>query len=329
MKNCTKIIFTNRACNAIISETIDKIPTETGGILLGQIIDSIWYVVESIDPGPDSIFTITYFEYDTSYVNHLAKVLSKQYKIELEVLGLWHRHPGSLDRFSSTDNSTNSTFARLNSKGAISGLVNIDPTLRLTMYHVSYPLHYEKIPFEIGDHLLPENLFKYKHSEEKNQINLNQHCQPFVDRSSIPKAEETGESSKSCEGLMRWLRQHNFKIPVISKLFGNYIKDSALFREKTINEQSLEKVLKEEISLDEEGYRYECKTKGGKLIYYIKGGAENENFNPPIKFSVNVVRTNLLFEFKQKKIKFKEGIFLKYIDSCLSKSSLSIKRELT
>ena len=121
--DCSKIIFSNRAYNSIVSETYDKIKTETGGILLGRIINDIWYVVEVIDPGPNSIFTVTYFEYDTPYVNHLAKAISKQYKIELAVLGLWHRHPGSMDTFSSTDDGTNSDFSRLHPNGAISGLV--------------------------------------------------------------------------------------------------------------------------------------------------------------------------------------------------------------
>ncbi|HVG16586.1 MAG TPA: Mov34/MPN/PAD-1 family protein, partial [Chitinophagaceae bacterium] len=265
MKNCTEIIFSTRACNAMISETLDKIPTETGGILLGRVIDSVWYVLESIDPGPNSIFTITYFEYDTPYVNHLANMLSKQYKLELEVLGLWHRHPGSLDRFSNTDNGTNAAFARMTSKGAISGLINIDPTLRLTMYHVGYPLHYEQIPFKIGDHLLPGRLFEYKHSEEKNQISLNQHCLPFVSRNTLPSEEI--KVPKGVEAIKAWIKQNASYIQAINLLADRYKKLLALYHNKhIINEQSLEKVLKEEISLDEEGYRYECKTRGSRLI---------------------------------------------------------------
>ena len=42
-----------------------------------------------------------------------------------------------MDSFSTTDDGTNILFARNNGKyGAISALVNCDPKLRLTMYHV-------------------------------------------------------------------------------------------------------------------------------------------------------------------------------------------------
>ncbi|HVG16692.1 MAG TPA: hypothetical protein VM935_17085, partial [Chitinophagaceae bacterium] len=108
-----------------------------------------------------------------------------------------------------------------------------------------------------------------------------------------------------------------------------YKKLLALYHNKhIINEQSLEKVLKEEISLDEEGYRYECKTRGSRLIYYVKGYGQNESFKRAIIFSVNVAQSKLVFESRQNKVQFAEGIFVKYINSCLSKTASSIKGEL-
>ena len=167
MDTCDRIIISSRAYNAILSETSDKISTETGGILLGRVIGRIWFIIESIDPGPNSVFEISHFEYDTEYVNYLAKVLSKQYKEGLAVLGLWHRHPGSLDTFSHADDITNSEFVRLSGIGAISALVNIDPVLRLTIYHVTLPLKYNKLSFEVNDSLISENLLEYKYFSAK------------------------------------------------------------------------------------------------------------------------------------------------------------------
>jgi hypothetical protein len=131
------VVFTNRAYNAIISETFSKTPLETGGILLGHILSTgVWIVVEVIPPGPRSTFQHACFEYDWEFVNYLVKPLTELYQEELQILGPWHRHPGSMDTFSSTDDQTNYEFVKRNPYGVISGLVNIDPLFRLTMYHV-------------------------------------------------------------------------------------------------------------------------------------------------------------------------------------------------
>ena len=166
--NCQTIVFSNKAYNAIIDETFKKEPIETGGILLGHILDNgIWIVMEVLPPGMNSIHEYAYFEYDDVFVNYLAQSVATKYQIELNLLGLWHRHPGSMDVFSGTDDRTNLIFANLNPKGAISGLVNVDPNFRLTMRHVSSPLSYEVVDFEVGDDLIPGEYFELKHFPEK------------------------------------------------------------------------------------------------------------------------------------------------------------------
>lgn len=132
------IIFSQRAYNAIISEAVDKDPLETGGILLGHILDNgFWIVLEVIPPGAKSIMRPAFFEYDASYINYTGNIIAKQYKIGLRQLGLWHRHPGMMNTFSYTDDETNFIFASENTYGAISGLVNFVPEFHLTMYHVT------------------------------------------------------------------------------------------------------------------------------------------------------------------------------------------------
>lgn len=160
-----KVIFSKRAMTALLVETREKIATETGGVFLGKYVDGIWYVVETIDPGPKAIFKTAYFEYDQNYINHLINKISRLYNQQLDLVGLWHRHPGSLDSFSMTDDGTNSKYAELSSSGAISGLVNIDPKFRLTMYHVSLPLNYEKIEWMVDDELIPTEIQCLKENE--------------------------------------------------------------------------------------------------------------------------------------------------------------------
>lgn len=153
-----KVVFSNRAFTALLSEVYEKIKTETGGVLLGYYENDTWYIVEAIDPGPKSIFEVAYFEYDQPYVNHLINKVARIYKKNLSLIGLWHRHPGSFDVFSGTDDGTNTTYAKMAPQGAISALVNIDPVFRLTVYHVGFPLRYRRIKYEVGDELFPDGV---------------------------------------------------------------------------------------------------------------------------------------------------------------------------
>lgn len=161
---CQLIVFSNKAYNAIIDETFKKDPIETGGILLGHVLDNgTWIVMEVLPPGIHSTHEYAYFEYDEAFVNYLANSVASKYEQELSLLGLWHRHPGSMDYFSGTDDGTNVKFASLSPCGAISGLVNVDPKFRLTMRHVAYPLQYDVVDFEVGDDIIPESYFELKH----------------------------------------------------------------------------------------------------------------------------------------------------------------------
>lgn len=156
------VVFSERAFISILVETQEKIKTETGGVFLGYRKGDIWYVIESIDPGPNSVFQTAYFEYDQAYINHLINKVSRLYATQLDLIGLWHRHPGSFDSFSGTDDGTNTKYAELDKQGAISALVNIDPQFRLTMYSVTLPLKYEKIKYIVGDSYIPKDLLEKK-----------------------------------------------------------------------------------------------------------------------------------------------------------------------
>lgn len=183
--SCQLVVFSNRAYNAIIQESFDKHPVETGGILLGHILDNgIWIVMEVLPPGINCIYEHAYFEYDATFVNSIKNTVAGQYKLPLSLLGLWHRHPGSMDVFSRTDDGINMKFALTNEKGAISGLVNIDPHFRLTMYHLEHPTgrcmgdpDYNAVNIEVGDDIIPKEYFElryYDGDESDLHLSINQ-----------------------------------------------------------------------------------------------------------------------------------------------------------
>jgi len=155
------VVFSDRAILSILAETEERIMTETGGVFIGHREGDTWYVIESIDPGPNSIFRAAYFEYDKDYISHLVNKIVRLYEKPLSLIGLWHRHPGSLSTFSSTDDETNIDYARLNKGGAVSLLVNIDPVFRITSYYIKLPLQYERIEYDTGDDKIPQQLLKY------------------------------------------------------------------------------------------------------------------------------------------------------------------------
>ena len=128
-----QVFLADAAYLALVAEAREYADRETGGIFLGTIQDERWYVLEVIDPGYGRIVRKTaYFEYDREYVTHLANVRSRLYRNGLGLLGLWHRHPGSFDRFSRTDDGTNRIFAEGRPEGALSALVNFDPDFLYT-----------------------------------------------------------------------------------------------------------------------------------------------------------------------------------------------------
>ena len=161
-----EVLFSRRAVAAICAETLEHHPLETGGILLGHWHQRRWQVLEAIDPGPGARCTPTTFEYDRAYVAHLASKLARQYRKPLELIGLWHRHPGSFDRFSAEDDVTNQRFAALTPHGALSCLVNLDPDFRLTAFHVPKDLRYRRLPLVVGDALIDSQLREPLHPRD-------------------------------------------------------------------------------------------------------------------------------------------------------------------
>jgi integrative and conjugative element protein (TIGR02256 family) len=159
-----QVIFSERAYNAVVLESADKINSETGGVFLGFYENETWYVIETIEPGPKAVFQETYFEYDQQYVEYQINKMAQKYYVELTLIGNWHKHPGALDEFSVADGKTNSDYAVLSENGAISVLVNMNPEFRIMPYHVTLPLKYIKIDYKVGDDLIPPHLLQFKNT---------------------------------------------------------------------------------------------------------------------------------------------------------------------
>lgn len=156
---CKKIVLSDRAYIQIFNESQSRIQTETGGLLLGHFDNGVWYVIEASDPGINAKFYNAYHEGDDVYENHVCGVISRTYKHPLVFLGMWHRHPGSLDSFSGTDDGTNYKYAGSAGNGCISAIINYDPEFRITFYYVEQGdyqrVYYTKVDVEVGDDKIP------------------------------------------------------------------------------------------------------------------------------------------------------------------------------
>jgi integrative and conjugative element protein (TIGR02256 family) len=186
------VYLSDNAYRDIVLETDQHRTVETGGILLGTVADHVWYVNEVLDPGPRTRRTTAYFEYNHTYTTHLANKVARRYTTQLKLIGLWHRHPGSLDTFSSTDDETHQEYLRLMQGSFISMLVNIDPDFRMTFYRVDAggrTPRYARVNFQIGDRRFPPALL-HRHDASEIALTLNRR----VPREPLPPAHRPPET---------------------------------------------------------------------------------------------------------------------------------------
>ena len=299
-----KVVFSRRAMTALLVETKEKITTETGGVFLGEFRDEICYVIETVDPGPKSIFTPTYFEYDVDYTNHLINKLSRIYQRQLDLVGLWHRHPGSLDRFSSTDDGTNSKYAQLSANGAISALVNIDPRFRLTVYHVTHPLSYEKVEYSVGDELIPKDILELQDiTELENRLTNN-----GIKRSKGASSFADIFSNKAPDIYFGLMLHNNLKKRTMADIKSynprNFSGDLPL--------EVLLDMLSEDMSfMEEKGIAYNLEVTDGGLLKLC--GIESKKVPWSIEFGMD--GDIVVFVYNELTYKYKRGLFATMISN--------------
>ncbi len=216
------VAFSKHAQISILSETYSNRRTETGGILLGHELDGRWYVVESIDPGLKVRREAAYFEYDQEYVNHLFKTRSRLYAKGLELLGLWHRHPGSFNSFSGTDMETHKAFLeKAPERGILSCLVNLAPEFRLTAYNVTKNLQCRLIRnVRHGDGEIPKEMLEFKAPEDIEDRNL-----PIVER-ILDETDRELEALSGIEGCRTEIRASGGRILISMKPEGDLKGDA-------------------------------------------------------------------------------------------------------
>lgn len=198
---CIHCFINDRAYASVITEVMTNGQNETGGVFLGYIVNRAWYIVESVDPGIDTVNQVAFFEWDTEYVNHQAERLSKIYHKPLTVVGFWHRHPGSMDYFSGQDETTIRTNLRELRAGLLSMLVNIDPKLRMTYYYC-YGNEIMKIRYDVGDKYFPAELMKYADATElsrranANGKYLDIHYEQVINLDAVAARKKTSTNNK-------------------------------------------------------------------------------------------------------------------------------------
>ena len=57
---CIHCYISDRAYASVITEVMANGQNETGGVFLGYIINRAWYIVESVDPGVDTVNQVAF-----------------------------------------------------------------------------------------------------------------------------------------------------------------------------------------------------------------------------------------------------------------------------
>lgn len=295
-----QIIFSDRAYKSIMAETLEMIDTETGGLFLGTFVDDRCYVVEIIDPGIECIFEPAFFEYDKNYTQHLINKIAKIYDYKLELVGLWHRHPGSFDVFSAIDDITNKRYASMRDEGAISMLVNIDTEFRITPYHVTLPLSYTKIDYKVGDKYIPKDILKLKNEDDfLNKIN----------GYYLERQDKQSQLQQFMEEIMHKLKKYEI----------NFKPDIAMSKDYEVDVDELIDVILSDINFLSMDLGINVITKFDKKIIKI--------YQANSDLSINLYRlkdSNYIISYGESLYSYKEGL-LEYLYNSCKKKKITIK----
>lgn len=179
---CTRVVLSPLAWALMASQSYRNDPNETGGALLGYREGTTVFGTVALPSGPGCEASSTILRYDAEFQNYIFGVLGDILGEKGTLLGLWHRHPGSFDRFSGLDAVAHRQFgAVLDGGEVVSLLVNLDGpegAPRVTGYFVDtnemvYHLTEVVVDEAAGDLLVPaeEIIRKYtaRPAEPKQQ----------------------------------------------------------------------------------------------------------------------------------------------------------------
>lgn len=189
--HCTRVVLSPLAWTLMISQSYLNDPNETGGALLGYRDGTTVHVTVALPSGPRSQASPVMLKYNEEFQNYVFGVITELMGQKAGLLGLWHRHPGSFDRFSGVDAVAHEQFGKV-LNGVTSLLVNLDGpegAPRVTGYFVD-KMVYHLIPVTVeetaGQLLIPaeEIIRKYtarpaqpkqQEGEEENHEEDNDH----------------------------------------------------------------------------------------------------------------------------------------------------------
>ena len=74
--DCIHVVLSTRAWNMILSEVLSFDSTETGGVLMGNIYQRVWYITDAIPPGISTQNSWAHFQWDRSFVEYMCNKTS-------------------------------------------------------------------------------------------------------------------------------------------------------------------------------------------------------------------------------------------------------------
>lgn len=128
---------------------------ESGGILLGKLINNDYYIVEAIDAGINTVKTSYSVICDSKYLTHMHNTLSALYEPKLDVVGLWHKHNNNINPpFSSEDVISHNNIMKLfeiNNTISILFQKQNEEFYVMKVYKYDYISEFKLLDFEIKD----------------------------------------------------------------------------------------------------------------------------------------------------------------------------------
>lgn len=88
-----RVLFRKECLNEFVFHCEQNEEKETGGILLGRIVEDIMIVIKVSGPGPRAIHEPLYFRADKNYIDMIMDLEFANSGGTTKYLGEWHTHP--------------------------------------------------------------------------------------------------------------------------------------------------------------------------------------------------------------------------------------------
>ncbi len=323
-----KLYFSTRAYSRLLLEVAENFHTETGGILLGLEQDGGTYVTDILDPGPGAVLEPAYFEYDYKYLTHLANKVALRYKRPIRLLGLWHRHPGSYDTFSSLDHRTNSTYAQICGGKAVSGLVNLDPHFRMTFFQVtgkgrSSPDRPVLASYQDEKGSTPASVkWNPKKGYKTGAVVLYRRMRIYIGDGHFPPGILDQKTPRELEEEIRNKAQGALareKKNLAQKIASKVVPKAKPLPDPTLSERLLQAVESDLLFLEEQpDYSYQLQVHGNRLLVHMVRVTQMAGYPPELRLDFLIEGETPYLETGGARYPYRPGILKAMIDQALA-----------